>query len=96
MAWHDPYRIRTWQELVSWINEIGFLPLFANEISGFSVEEHVSPKYWWSGARRRIDHRTGLNQKAPRPWTTVRKRGAFLFTFLAVGVRVSSVSGQPH
>ena len=29
-AWDDPYRIRTWQELVNWINEIGFLPLFAN------------------------------------------------------------------
>lgn len=51
LAWNDPYRIRTWQELVSWINEVGFLPLFANEIDGFSAEEHVSPKYWWTADR---------------------------------------------
>lgn len=51
LAWDDPYRIRTWQELVSWIKEVGFLPLFANEIPGFSVEEHVSPDFWWTGDR---------------------------------------------
>ena len=49
LDWDDPYRIRTWQELVGWINEVGFLPLFANEIKGFSVEEHVSPSFWWTG-----------------------------------------------
>ncbi|MDO4864103.1 MAG: hypothetical protein Q4A05_08040 [Ruminococcus sp.] len=51
LAWDDPYRIRSWQELVSWINEVGFLPLFANGVSGFSAEEHVSPDYWWTGDR---------------------------------------------
>ncbi len=51
LSWDDPYRIRTWQELVNWINEIGFLPLFANDIEGFSAEEHVSPDYWWTGIR---------------------------------------------
>lgn len=48
----DPLRIRTWQELVNWINEIGFLPLFGNEVEGFSAEEHTSPDYWWSGNRK--------------------------------------------
>lgn len=52
LEWNNPYRIRTWQELVSWINEIGFLPLFGNEIEGFSAEEHTSSKYWWSGNRQ--------------------------------------------
>lgn len=52
LDWDNPYRIRTWQELVNWINEIGFLPLFANELEGFSAEEHTSPDYWWSGDRR--------------------------------------------
>ena len=51
LAWDDPYRIRTWRELVNWINEGGFLPLFGNEIKGFSVEEHVSPDFWWTGDR---------------------------------------------
>ena len=49
LDWDDPYRIRSWRELLSWINEVGFLPLFANEAEGFSAEEHVSPLYWWSG-----------------------------------------------
>ena len=48
---NDPYRIRTWNELVNWINEVGFLPLFANDVEGFSAEEHVSPDYWWTGVR---------------------------------------------
>ncbi len=48
----DPYRIRTWQELVNWINEVGFLPLFANPVEGFSAEEHVCADYWWTGIRQ--------------------------------------------
>jgi len=52
LDWNDPYRIRTWQELVNWVNEIGFLPLFGNEVKGFSVEEHTAPDYWWSGNRQ--------------------------------------------
>ncbi|MBR1740276.1 MAG: hypothetical protein IJ733_00095 [Lachnospiraceae bacterium] len=51
LAWEDPYRIRTWEELVKWIDEVGFLPLFANEVKGFSVEEHVSPDFWWTGIK---------------------------------------------
>lgn len=51
MDWNDPCRIRTWKELVKWIKEVGFLPLFANEVKGFSAEEHVSPNFWWTGDR---------------------------------------------
>lgn len=51
MDWNDPCRIRTWKELVKWIKEVGFLPLFANEVKGFSAEEHVSPTFWWTGDR---------------------------------------------
>ena len=40
---------RSWQELIHWIDEVGFLPLFKNEINGFSAEEHTSDLYWWSG-----------------------------------------------
>ena len=49
LAWDDPYRIRSPRELVSWVREVGFLPLFANEVPGFSAEEHVSPDFWWTG-----------------------------------------------
>jgi len=51
LDWNDPYRIRTWQELINWVNEVGFLPLFANGVEGFSAEEHVSPDFWWTGNR---------------------------------------------
>ena len=61
LSWDDPYRIRTWHELVNWINEIGFLPLFANEIKGFSAEEHVSPDYWW----------TGISKEDPWEWREI-------------------------
>ena len=49
LSWDDPYRIRSWRELVNWIGEVGFLPLFASDARGFSAEEHVSPLFWWTG-----------------------------------------------
>jgi len=49
LEWDNPYRIRTYRELINWINEIGFLPLFRNEVEGFSAEEHVSNQFWWTG-----------------------------------------------
>lgn len=51
LEWENPYRIRTWQELVNWIDEVGFLPLFAGEVKGFSAEEHVAKDFWWTGNR---------------------------------------------
>lgn len=49
MNWDDPYRIRTPEALVDYVKQVGFLPLFANEVPGFSAEEHVSPLFWWTG-----------------------------------------------
>ena len=49
MDWEDPRRIKSYRELINLVNETGFLPLFKNEIEGFSAEEHVSPLYWWTG-----------------------------------------------
>lgn len=51
LEWENPYRIRSYQELIRWIDEVGFLPLFKNEAEGFSVEEHVSDRFWWTGDR---------------------------------------------
>lgn len=36
-------------ELENVVDEIGFLPLFAGKVPGFSVEEHVEPISWWTG-----------------------------------------------
>lgn len=44
----DPYCIHNVEQLIEYIEEIGFLPLFKNEIPGFSVEERTVPHYWWS------------------------------------------------
>lgn len=49
LDWDNPSRIQSWEELLDWIDEIGFLPLFKNEIDGFSVEENTSDLYWWTG-----------------------------------------------
>ena len=40
LDWYDPARIQSWDELIEWIDEIGFLPLFNYEVAGFSVEEN--------------------------------------------------------
>ena len=49
LDWDDPARIQSWQELIDWVDEVGFLPLFRNEADGFSAEENTSDLYWWSG-----------------------------------------------
>lgn len=45
--WDDPECIHTVEEAISYINEVGFLPLFKNDIPGFSLEERTVPEYWW-------------------------------------------------
>lgn len=47
--WDDPECIHTVDEAIEYINSIGFLPLFKNEIPGFSLEERTAAMYWWSG-----------------------------------------------
>jgi hypothetical protein len=36
-------------DLKNLISEIGFIPLFRNEIAGFSVYELTKSNYWWTG-----------------------------------------------
>ena len=52
LSWTDPSRIKNWEELIDWVDEVGFLPLFKNEVTGFSVEEHTASLSWWTGAER--------------------------------------------
>jgi hypothetical protein len=51
LADNDPHRIKSSKELSTYINEIGFLPLFKNNVSGFSVEEITGCNSWWSDNR---------------------------------------------
>jgi hypothetical protein len=45
----DAECIHTVDEAIEYINQIGFLPLFKNDIPGFSLEERTVVDYWWSG-----------------------------------------------
>lgn len=48
MKWNNPECIHSVDEAIKYINELGFLPLFKNDIDGFSLEERTVPEYWWS------------------------------------------------
>ncbi len=48
----DPYCLHTMEELIEYVEQVGFLPLFRNEIPGFSVEERTVAEYWWSDHAR--------------------------------------------
>lgn len=48
----DPCCVKSVEALIDRINEIGFLPLFKNDIVGFSVEEMTNPNYWWTEHER--------------------------------------------
>lgn len=48
VKWDDPKCIHNVDEAVEYINRVGFLPLFKNEIPGFSLEERTVAEYWWS------------------------------------------------
>ena len=41
------FYIRTPQDLVNVIDRVGFLPIFSNDIPGFSAEEHTDPSALW-------------------------------------------------
>lgn len=45
---NDPACLHCPEDLVSLVEKTGFLPLFENQIPGFSVEEHTVPSDWWS------------------------------------------------
>ncbi len=68
--WNDPECIHTVDEAIEYINSIGFLPLFKNDIPGFSLEERTVPEYWWSGDK----------EKDPWEWRQIiAERGDILY-----------------
>lgn len=49
MKRENPSRIKTVEAMADYINTVGFLPLFKNEIDGCSAEEFTYGPDWWSG-----------------------------------------------
>lgn len=45
----DPVCLHHAGELEDLVRKVGFMPLFANEIPGFSVEERTPADSWWTG-----------------------------------------------
>ena len=45
--WNDPACLHSVDEAIAYIKKVGFLPFFANEIPGFSLEEHTASECWW-------------------------------------------------
>ena len=48
MTFSDDFKIASMQNLIDAINELGFVPFFANEIEGFSIEEHIGRGCWYN------------------------------------------------
>ncbi len=46
---NDPRRLASPEALLDHIDDTGFLPLFKNDVPGFSVEERTCPQDWWTG-----------------------------------------------
>lgn len=42
-------RIKSLEDIEKNVEEQGFLPFFANDIAGFSLEERIDVKYWFTG-----------------------------------------------
>ena len=40
--------LRSPEEVIALVREVGFLPLFAGEIGGFSIEENCPPELWFA------------------------------------------------
>ncbi len=47
VEWDNPLCLHSLEDAVKYVNDIGFLPLFKNEILGFSLEERTVPEHWW-------------------------------------------------
>ena len=45
----DDFVIHSMQELAGAVEQCGFLPFFANSVEGFSVEEHIDRRLWFTG-----------------------------------------------
>ncbi len=47
MTFFDSFKIGSMQDLMKIIDELGFVPFFANDIPGFSIEEHIAKGCWY-------------------------------------------------
>ena len=50
---NDPARLKSPDEVITFVEKVGFLPLFSTGIPGFSLEEHVPAFDWWTDDQAR-------------------------------------------
>ena len=51
LSLEEPGCLRSPEELEAYVERVGFLPLFAGAVPGFSVEVHTAAVHWWTGVR---------------------------------------------
>ena len=49
----DPSRLKSPGEVIDFIGQVGFLPLFSADVPGLSLEEHVPASDWWTDDPKR-------------------------------------------
>ncbi len=49
----EKLQLKSSRDLSELVNRVGFLPLFKNEITGFSAEEYTNPKDWFQGDKEK-------------------------------------------
>ena len=82
--WDDPKCLHTPEEVVAYVNKVGFLPLFKNELPGFSLEERSVGDGWWSGDEGRD----------PWQWRTVLASGREVVYGKFFGKRAGFISKE--
>lgn len=55
--------IKSPADLIEAINKYGFLPYFRNSIEGFSIEEHIEPRYWFGDEESAWEWKGSVIQK---------------------------------
>ena len=72
--------IKSRNDLVKAIKKYGFIPFFANDIEGFSIEENISSECWWTADSGRWD---AWEWKGP----VIRETGCAYGKFFGPGFR---------
>ncbi len=57
------FTIKSESDLIKAIETYGFLPYFRNSISGFSIEEHIAPRYWFGDEDGAWEWKSSVIQK---------------------------------
>ena len=73
----DPSCIRSADELVRYIDQVGFLPLFRSGIPGFSAEEHTASEDWFCEVPGSGGRSSPAGERSPTANSSAAGQGSF-------------------